>query len=172
MAHESPGVGDEEGGRKASGVAEKPRGSRQGVGGGVELPQGADTPKVATVPQRDKTPGVTTARASKPREDGRGRGGDEKSPTTRVTGVQGNVVRDDKPMGGTRTAALPGPHRGTAADDGSAETPPRNTAGTNSARPKHGTLARRKYGLLAPEGTAVDPADAGDLSSEAGYGAT
>ena len=72
-------------------------------------------------------------------------------------------------MGGTRTVAPPGSQRGTAADDGSAETLPRNTAGTDGASPKHGALARHKYSFLAPAGMAVDPADAGDLSSEVGY---
>ena len=58
--HESPGVGDEEGGREASGVAENPRGSRQGVGGGIELPQGTDTLRVSELPRVEKTPRVTT----------------------------------------------------------------------------------------------------------------
>ena len=34
----------------------------------------------------------------------------------------------------------------------------RNPDGTNGARPKHGALARREYGLLAPEEPAGDPA--------------
>ena len=50
LAHESPGVGDEEGSRETSGGAENPRGSHQGVGGGVELPQGTNTPGVTEVP--------------------------------------------------------------------------------------------------------------------------
>ena len=33
-------------------------------------------------------------------------------------------------------------------------------------------LARREYGLLAPMGTVVHPADAGDLGSEDGHEAT
>ena len=47
VAHESPKVGDEEGGREASGVAENPGEGRHGVGGGVNSPQGANTPRVA-----------------------------------------------------------------------------------------------------------------------------
>ena len=42
--HESYGVGGGEGGRVAFGVAENPWGGRHRVGGGVELPQGSDTP--------------------------------------------------------------------------------------------------------------------------------
>ena len=44
---ESSVVGDKEGGSKASGVAENPQVSRQGVGGGVDSPQGTNTPGVA-----------------------------------------------------------------------------------------------------------------------------
>ena len=67
--------GREGGGRKASGVAENPQGSRQGVGGGVESPQGTNTPGVTELPRGGETPGVTTAGEGAPREDGRGRGG-------------------------------------------------------------------------------------------------
>ena len=38
VSHESPGVGDKEGGSEASRVAENPWGSQHRVGGGVELP--------------------------------------------------------------------------------------------------------------------------------------
>ena len=46
MAHKSPGVGDKEG----------PRRSHQGVGRGVELPQGTNTPGVTEFPRGDETP--------------------------------------------------------------------------------------------------------------------
>ena len=74
VAHKSPGVGDEEGGREASGVAENPQTSRQGVGGGIESPQGNGTSGVTELPQGDKKTRVTTAGGSKPREDRRGQG--------------------------------------------------------------------------------------------------
>ena len=51
VAHDSSGVGDKEGGREASGVAENPRGCHQGVGGGVELSQGNNTPGVSELPR-------------------------------------------------------------------------------------------------------------------------
>ena len=57
----------------------------------------------------------------------------------------------------------------TAADDVSAKTLTRRTTGTDGARPGYGALARRKYGLLAPTGTEVNPADAGDPGSKAGH---
>ena len=82
VAHESPGVGAEEGGREASRVWENPRGSRQGVNEGVELPEGTDTPGVLDLPRRDETLGVRTAGEGEPREDGRGRLWDETPPTT------------------------------------------------------------------------------------------
>ena len=69
-------------------------------------------------------------------------------------------------------AEPPRPQGGTAADNNSAETPPRHTAGTNSARPEHGALARREYGLLAPMGAVVDLAAMGDQGSEDGHEAT
>ena len=68
-------------------------------------------------------------------------------------------------------APPPRPQRETAVDTNSAGTPPRHTAGTDGARTEHGALARRKYGLLVPAGTAVDPADAGYQESGEGYGA-
>ena len=63
----------------------------------------------------------------------------------------------------------PRPHQGTAADNGSVGIPTRHTAGADSTSPEHGTLARRKYVLLAPTGTAVDPDDAGELGSGDGH---
>ena len=91
--------------------------------------------------------------------------------TTRATGSQGDGGGNNKSMGRPRMVAPPRPQPGTAADDDSAGTLPRHTAGTNVARPKHGALARRKCGLLAPTGMAVDQADAGDPVSAAGRGA-
>ena len=99
-------------------------------------------------------------------------GGDENSPTTQATGAQGAGGGANERIGGPRTAALPRPQWGMAADDGSAGNPPRHTAGTDVSRPEHGALAHRKYSLLEPIGIAVDPADADDPGSEAGHGAT
>ena len=64
------------------------------------------------------------------------------------------------------------PHWRTEAVRYNAETLLRNTAGTDGARPKHGALARRKYGLLAPMGQAVDPVAAGNQVSGDGHEAT
>ena len=75
-------------------------------------------------------------------------------------------------MGGPETAPPPRPQQGTSADGNSAGTLLRNISGTNSARPNHGVLARREYGLLAPTGPAVDPAATGDQGSGDGHEAT
>ena len=76
VVHKSPGVGDEEGGCKASGLAENSRGGgSHGVGGGVESPQGANTPRVVDKTRRDETPEGPTATEVGPGEHGRGRGG-------------------------------------------------------------------------------------------------
>ena len=144
VAHESSGVGDEEGGREASGVAENPRGNHQGVGGGVELPQGIDTPGVAEFPWGDKTPGVSTKGEGVPGEDERGRGGDVTPPATRSTEARGAGGGDELRMGGLRTAGSPCPQKGTAADIDSVGTLLRHTALPVGARPKHGALARHE----------------------------
>ena len=67
-------VRGKEEGREASGVAENPGGGRHGVGRGVELPQGADTPGVAEGPRGDETPGGPTAAQDRREEDGQERG--------------------------------------------------------------------------------------------------
>ena len=59
-----------------------------------------------------------------------------------------------------------------AADNDSAGTPIRHTAVTEGARPEHGALALREYGLLAPMGAAVDQDDTGDQGSKDGHEAT
>ena len=120
------------------------------------MPQATDTPGVAELPQGDETPVVTTAGEGEPRDDGRGRGGDNPPPTTRETRAQGAGGGNDERMSGPRTEA----------DDGSTGTPTRHNANTDGTRPEHGTLAHRENGLLAPTGTAVDPANTGDPGSE------
>ena len=75
-------------------------------------------------------------------------------------------------MGGPGMAAPPRPQQDMAADNGSTGTLTRHTAGTDSARPEHGALARCKYGLLVPTRPAVDPDNAENLGSEDGHEAT
>ena len=60
----------------------------------------------------------------------------------------------------TGKPGLPGPscqNRGTEAGD-STQTPHRHPDEADSARPEHGALARRKYGLMATEDPAGDAA--------------
>ena len=108
----------------------------------------------------------------KQRDERRGRGEDESPPTTQATEAQGAGDGNDKGMGGLRTVEMPRPQRGTAADNGSAWTLTTHTASTDRSRPDHGALAYRKYGLLAPMGTAVNPANTGDPGSADGHKAT
>ena len=56
MASEPSGVRGDGGGREAYGVADNPRGDSQGLGGGVESPQGIDTPGVDALPRVTKPP--------------------------------------------------------------------------------------------------------------------
>ena len=156
VIHESLGVGDKVGSREASGVAENPRGYCQEVGEGVELPQGIDTPGVAELSQGEETPVVTTEGEGVPEEDGPGRGEERTPPTTQATKARGDDSRDEESMGGLRTAAPPLPHQGMAVENNSTGTLLRHSAGTDGARPEHSALACRKYGLLAPMGTAVN----------------
>ena len=90
-------------------------------------------------------------------------------PANRSTEAQGAGVSNGAKMVGPWMAAPLRPQRDTLDDTNSAGTPPRHTAGTNGARNEHGVLARRKYGLLAPPGTAVNPSDAGDQESRDGH---
>ena len=81
--------------------------------------------------------------------------------TTRATKARRASGGDEERTGEPGTAAQPHPQRGTVPHISSAGTLLRHTVGTDGARPKHGTLARRKYGLLALVGTGFDPAVAG-----------
>ena len=65
-------------------MAENPRvgGWRQGVGGGVELPQGTNNPGVNVLPPEDETPRVDTKGNGVMWEDGQGWGGHRNHPNT------------------------------------------------------------------------------------------
>ena len=89
----SSGVRDREGGPEASGVAENPGVDRQGVAGGVELPRGTKIPGVEELPRGDETSVVTFEGDGVTEVDGRGRGGDGKSPATRETKKSSNDSR-------------------------------------------------------------------------------
>ena len=75
-------------------------------------------------------------------------------------------------MGRPGTAALPRPQRGMSAVGDNAGTHHRNTASTDSARPKNGTHLRRKYSLLAPTRPADNPTVAGNQVRGDGHKAT
>ena len=100
--------------------------------------------------------------------DGGGEG-TETPPTTQATKVHRAIGRDKERTGQQRTATLPRPQQGTAAVRDSAGTLLRHTVGTEVARLEHGALARRKYGLLALTGQAVDTAAARTQVSRDGH---
>ena len=66
-----------------------PGGDRQGVRGGVELPQGIETPRVDELSWGDETPGVATKGKGVTGEDGCGRGGGGNPTTTQSSEENG-----------------------------------------------------------------------------------
>ena len=150
MASKPSGVRGDGGGRDAYGVAENLEGGRYGVGGGVESLQGIDTPGVDTLPRGDKTPGVATKGDGVTEEDRWGRGGDGNHPTTQVSEESRADCGNDGMARRLRTAVTPRP-RDTVADNDSAGPLPRQSIGTNSARPENGMHFHHEYGLLVLE---------------------
>ena len=124
------------------------------------MPQGIYTPGVRELPQGEETPVVATEREGVPREDRRGQVGDgtpPHHPRNQGGGDQRQRQREDRRARyGAAAAPLAG-HGGGRRQRG---TPHRRTASTDGTRPKNGTHSRREYGLLAPTGPAVNPAAA------------
>ena len=169
-SHQDRGTG--RGGGEASRVAENPGGGSQGVGGGVESPQGIDTPGVEELPRGGETSGVTPKRDKVPGGGGSDGGREGTNPpTTQETNACGDRGGDKGLTGGPELAAPPHPQRGTAAGD-STETPYKHPDGANSARPKHGALAHRKYSSLAPADPASNPVAAETQVSSNSHKAT
>ena len=136
----------------------------------VKSPQGADTPGVAKGPWGDETPRGPTASEDGPGEDKLGKGGrDENPPTARATRARGANDGEGGPMFRQRTEETPGTMN-MAEDESSAGAQPRKSEGADGVRSKHGTLARRKYNLLASKATEGGPANAGAAGSEHRHG--
>ena len=129
--------------------------------GGVKSPQGIDTPRVDELPWGEETPGVATEGEGVLGEDGRGRGGDVKPPTTQATKEIGAISSNEDMTHGLRTSVLPraGPQQ-------------QQSGGADGARPKNGMHLRRKYGILAPEELAGGPANTRPRVRGVGHGAT
>ena len=153
-------------------MAENPGGDCQGVGGEVQLPRGTDTPGVKTLSQGEETSGGTLEGDGVPGEDGRGRGGDENYPFIQDTKGSVNTSRREDMASGKEPVAPQIPQRGILGGEIGEVSTQGHPDGANAAKPKLSTLARREYGLLAPTGPAVDPADAKDPGIVAGHGAT
>ena len=143
-------MGTTEGGPKASGLAGNPRGGCHGVGGGVELLQGINTPGVEELPQGDKTSGVPTEGDGVLGEDGREWVGDGNPPTTRATEA-GRASSSDEGMTIRPAKEVPpSPQQCTTVDRDLAGTLHRHSNGAENARPKNGMQLRPKCSLLVP----------------------
>ena len=92
-ASESSGMGSRESCPEASGVAESPRGDRQGVGGGIELSMGTHTHRVEELPRGEETSRATLEGNGCTWADGWGQGGDRNSPATQDTEGRSNISR-------------------------------------------------------------------------------
>ena len=139
--------------------------------GGVESPQGVDTPGVAEEPRGKKKTGGPTAAEGGPGEDGQGRGrGDENPHTARATTMKGANGGEGGPMDGQRTEEPPGTTK-MAEDNGSAGPQPRQSDGADGTRSEHGALVSREYNLLVLEATEGGPANEGSADSKDGHGA-
>ena len=101
---------------------QKTPGGHQGVGGGVESPQGINTPGVEEFPRGDETSGVSTKGEVVPGEYRQGQRGDGTLPATRATKVSGASGGDEGMTRRPGTAAPPSPQQGMAADEDSGGT--------------------------------------------------
>ena len=108
------------------------------MGGGVELPQGIDTPRVDELTQGDKNPGVPTKGDKVTGEDGQGRGGNGNPLTNQASKDSGDNSSNDGMAHGPRTAEAPRPQRDTAADNNIVGPLTRQSNGNDGARPKNG----------------------------------
>ena len=140
----------------------------QGVRGGVKFPRGADTPGVEEFPRGDETSGVTPKGNGVPGAKVWGQVGNGNSSSTQDMEGSGNTSRREEMPSGQEPAVPQSPQRGTSEGRRGEARLHRNPDGADGANPEHGTLGRRKYGLLAPQDLAGDPAaadpqDSGDI---------
>ena len=96
-----------------------------------------------------------------PGEDGRVRVGDRNYTTTRTTEESKTGDGHKEMMRRPGTAAPPHPQRGTAANGNSVGPQQRHSDSADGTRPKNGMKLRRKYGILASDEPAGNPATAG-----------
>ena len=111
-----------------------------------ELPRGEETSGVT--PEGDEVLGA----------NGGGRGGYRNTPATRDTEVSRDISSGKEMESGPGMAAPQCQQRGMSEGGGSELSMHGHTNGADGAKPKHVALARREYGLLAPEKPAGDPA--------------
>ena len=112
------------------------------------------------MPRRDKTSRVTPKGNGVPGEDGRGRGGDGNFPAIQDNKASGYISSGKEMTSKPGPAAPQIPQRGMATGRVSKVSTHRHPNRTKGARPEHGALSRRKYGLLAPYDPEDNPASA------------
>ena len=145
---------------KAFRVAENLGGELRGVGGEVRLPRDTNTPGVKEIPRQEKTSGVTLEGNGVPGADGLGWGVDRNSLATQDTKGSDNTSRREEMASSKEPKAPHIPQWGTAEVNRGEESMQGHPDSADGDRTKHGALARRKYGLLAPEQPTGDPAAA------------
>ena len=138
-----------------------------GVGRGSRVVSGKLDPQRGRGTQGRRNPGIPHS-VPIPTGGGRtGAGGKGRKPTHRLIN-QGSRARWRRRRGAKRQDG--GDRQGDR--DGGAGHPPEHFNGADGTRSEHGTLARRKYNLLALEATERGPASAGTAGGEDGHGAT
>ena len=95
-----------------------------------------------------------------PGADGRGHGEDRNSPATQYAEGRSSTIRGEEMTSGQDPAAPQIPQRFPEEGGRGEVRPHRPPDSADGARTKHGALARREYGLLAPEEAAGNPASA------------
>ena len=148
-------------------MVENPGRDLQGVGGGVESPQGIDTPGMKEMPQGDETSRVTLKGDGVMGARRQGRGGNRNSPVTRDTKGTTATRRGEDITSEQEPVAPPIATQGTAEGDSDwyiQVRTQRNSDGYDGARTKHGAFrAFHEYGLLAPGGVGGRPSLLGAL---------
>ena len=131
---------------------------------GVKLLRGTDAPGVEEFPREDETSGVTLEGNGVPGADVQGQGGDGNSFSAWDAKGTTATCRGEEMESKMNPGAPPITPQRMAEGESDRITMvsmQRHSDGANCARPKHSALVHRKYGLLAPEGPAGDPAATG-----------
>ena len=145
------------GGAQGLQSGKKPQGGLSGSGRGIQVAEGHRQPRSGRIAWGDEKYGVTNTGNGVPGIKRQGWGGDGNSSATWDTKGSTVTCCGAEMASGMEPAAPSITPRGMAEGESSGITivsTQRHSDGADSARLKYGALARRKYGLLAPEGSA------------------